>query len=402
MTLVPEMPLTPEPESVGPSPPTRRLLRTTLSLGRTRIGLVLAGSMIAVVLFGPYFAPHGPSDFAGAPNSSSPGLFGTDHLGQDVWSRFLYGGRTILAISAAATVIGLGLGLIVGLVAAYSRNWLDDLLMRGMDVLLAFPQIMLALVALVTLGPKTWLIILTVGLTTMPRVARVMRGAAQPIVERDFVAAADALGVPRWRILFGRGTAERAVAADGRDQPATDLRDRPGRHARLPRLHAQPGRRRLGADDLREPDRADRSAVGRAAAGHRDRAAHARHRPDRRRRRPRGGRHRPRAGANERAPGTGRRGRGPAHRPARDRHRHRRRHLASRSPRARCWAWSASRARARPPPAWRCSATPAAASRSPAARCRSATPTCWSSTPPPAAGCGEASSPTSRRIPPPR
>ena len=89
--------------------------------------------MIAVALFGPYFAPHGPSDFTGPPNSSSPGLFGTDHLGQDVWSRFLYGGRTILAISAAATLIGLGLGLIVGLVAAYSRSRLDDWLMRGME-----------------------------------------------------------------------------------------------------------------------------------------------------------------------------------------------------------------------------------------------------------------------------
>src|SRR5205807_704489 len=71
-----------------------------------------------------------------------------------------------------------------------------------MDVILAFPQIMLALVALVTLGAQSWLLILAVGLTTMPRVARVVRGAAQPIVERDFVAAADALGVPRWRILF--------------------------------------------------------------------------------------------------------------------------------------------------------------------------------------------------------
>jgi peptide/nickel transport system permease protein len=74
--------------------------------------------------------------------------------------------------------------------------------MRAMDVILAFPQIMLALVALVTLGAKTWLIILAVGLTTTPRVARVVRGASQPIVERDFVSAADALGVPRWRILF--------------------------------------------------------------------------------------------------------------------------------------------------------------------------------------------------------
>jgi peptide/nickel transport system permease protein len=100
-------------------------------------------------------------------------------------------------------LIGLVLGSIVGLVSAYARNLLDDGLMRLMDVILAFPQIMLALVALVTLGPKTWLIIVAVGGTTMPRVARVIRGAAQPIVERDFVAAADALGVPRWRILLG-------------------------------------------------------------------------------------------------------------------------------------------------------------------------------------------------------
>ena len=85
----------------------------------------------------------------------------------------------------------------IGLIAAYSRNLLDDVLMRGMDVILAFPQIMLALVAIATVGPQAWLIVLAVGLTTMPRVARVTRGAAQPIVERDFVAAAEALGVPR-------------------------------------------------------------------------------------------------------------------------------------------------------------------------------------------------------------
>jgi peptide/nickel transport system permease protein len=106
-------------------------------------------------------------------------------------------------MAVAATAIGLILGGLVGLIAAYSRSILDDILMRAMDVILAFPQIMLALVAIATVGPQTWLIVLTVGLTTMPRVARVARGAAQPIVERDFVAAAEALGVPRFRILVG-------------------------------------------------------------------------------------------------------------------------------------------------------------------------------------------------------
>ncbi len=86
--------------------------------------------------------------------------------------------------------------------AAYARGWADDVLMRGMDVILAFPQIMLALVAIATVGAKTWIVVLAVGLTTVPRVARVVRGSAQPIVERDFVGAAEALGLPRWKILW--------------------------------------------------------------------------------------------------------------------------------------------------------------------------------------------------------
>src|SRR5919108_2063950 len=75
--------------------------------------------------------------------------------------------------------------------------------MRAMDVLLAFPQIVLALVAVATVGPKLWLLVLAVGVTTAPRVARVCRGAAVEIVERDFVRAAEALGEKRWKILLG-------------------------------------------------------------------------------------------------------------------------------------------------------------------------------------------------------
>jgi peptide/nickel transport system permease protein len=176
-----------------------------LALGRTRIGLALVIFIAGIAVFGPLFAPHGPADFMGLPNQlpSHGALFGTDHLGQDVWSRFLDGGRTILILATASTLLGLALGTSIGLLAAYSRGLLDDVLMRGMDVILAFPQILLTLVAISTLGPSGWLMVLAVGLTNMPRVARVTRGAAQPIVERDFVAAAEAIGVPRWRILFG-------------------------------------------------------------------------------------------------------------------------------------------------------------------------------------------------------
>jgi peptide/nickel transport system permease protein len=181
------------------------VLRSALGLWRTRIGLALVVVVGGIALFGPLFAPHGPADFVGLPNTAptAAARFGTDHIGQDVWSRFLDGGIEILVLATMATLLGLVLGSALGMLAAYSRGVGDDVIMRGMDVILAFPQIMLVLVAISTLGPSGWLIVLAVGLTTMPRVARVTRGAAQPVVERDFVAAAEALGVPRYGILFG-------------------------------------------------------------------------------------------------------------------------------------------------------------------------------------------------------
>src|SRR5207302_837862 len=164
--------VTPEPEVITARRPTGALLRGAIRLWRTRTGLLLVLMVVGFAVLGPLFAPHGPQDFVGAPNSRhvTGALFGTDHIGQDVWSRFLYGGREILTLAVASTVLGLLLGVSVGLIAAYARNILDDVLMRAMDVILAFPQIMLALVAIATVGPKSWLIVLAVGFTTMPRV----------------------------------------------------------------------------------------------------------------------------------------------------------------------------------------------------------------------------------------
>ena len=181
------------------------ILRSALRMARTRIGVAIVGLIVLVAVFGPLIAPHTPTEFVAVPNSAPSGeaLFGADALGRDVWSRFLHGGLSVLWMSAAATLLGVVLGVIVGLLAAYSRGWLDDLLMRGNDVLLAFPQIILALLAVSALGAKLWLIVLIVGLTHAPRVARVIRGAAQEVVERDFVKAAEAVGEKRSRIIFG-------------------------------------------------------------------------------------------------------------------------------------------------------------------------------------------------------
>jgi peptide/nickel transport system permease protein len=195
------------PAAVAPKRqrPLMVLLRRAWRLGRTKVGVGLLLLLAAVAVFGPFFAPHDPAEFVGAPFSkpNSTALLGTDTLGRDVLSRFLWGGRSILGMSVAATAIGLVLGVSIGLVAAYSRGRLDDVLMRLMDVILAFPSIVLALVVVSTAGPQIWLIILVVGFTTMPRVARVTRGASAEIVERDFVQAAEALGEPRRKILMG-------------------------------------------------------------------------------------------------------------------------------------------------------------------------------------------------------
>ena len=181
------------------------ILRNALRLTRTRIGVGIVIVVVAIAVFGPLVAPHSPTAFVAVPNSgpSSTAVFGADALGRDVLSRFLHGGLTVLWMSAAATLLGIVIGVTVGLVAAYARNWLDDVLMRANDIVLAFPQIVLVLLAVSAIGPKLWLIVVTVGITHAPRVARVMRGAGLGVVERDFVKAAEAVGEKRSRIIFG-------------------------------------------------------------------------------------------------------------------------------------------------------------------------------------------------------
>ena len=181
------------------------ILRNALRLGRTKVGVTIVGVMVAIAVFGPLVAPHSPTEFVAAPNSGPSGaaIFGGDALGRDVLSRFLHGGLTVLWMAAAATLVGVVLGVGVGLVAAYSRGWVDEVLMRGNDVLLAFPAIVFVLLAVSAVGPKLWLIVLTVGLTHAPRTARVIRGAGQEVVERDFIKAAEAVGEKRSRIVFG-------------------------------------------------------------------------------------------------------------------------------------------------------------------------------------------------------
>jgi peptide/nickel transport system permease protein len=173
-------------------------------LRRTKVGLAMFLALFAIAVFGRFVAPYAPTEFVGPPFSlpSSAYKLGTDFLGRDVLTRVLYGGLSVFVLGIAATVIGIVLGVSLGLVSGYARRWVDESIMRMLDVVLAFPSIVLTMLFVSILGPKLWLIVLMVGISHMPRIARVTRAATVELVARDFVKAAAAVGVPRRKILL--------------------------------------------------------------------------------------------------------------------------------------------------------------------------------------------------------
>lgn len=158
--------------------------------------LVLAG-------VGPFVTPHDPNEFVTS-RYGMPGhghLLGGDQLGRDVVSRLLTGGWLILALSVAGTLIGVLLGALVGVAAGFFRRRVDNLLMRIVDVFLAFPDIIFAVLLLSVIGPSLPVIVIAVALTHAPRTARVFRAAALSVVSRDFVTALRLNGVSSFRII---------------------------------------------------------------------------------------------------------------------------------------------------------------------------------------------------------
>jgi peptide/nickel transport system permease protein len=202
-TMNADQPVVPSTTSLTLADKPQSTFRQALHLGRTKVGLVIVGALGLIVLFGPLLAPFGEREYVTTPNTRHyKGTFlGTDYFGQDVLSRFLYGGRSILLIALAATALGVGIGALLGMLAAYLKGRADEVIMRVLDLFLAFPQILLTLVVIAMFSPSALVIILTVGFTTIPRVARVIRGATLGVVERDFVRAAEAIGESRYRVL---------------------------------------------------------------------------------------------------------------------------------------------------------------------------------------------------------
>jgi peptide/nickel transport system permease protein len=170
---------------------------------RGATGLAIAGCVVLVAVIGPAIAPYSSTEFVTKPfaRASGAALLGGDTLGRDVLSRTLDGGWELLLMAAVATALGVAVGALCGVVAAYSGGWVDAVIMRAVDVILAFPQLVFALLLVSVLGPKIWLIVLAVAISHAPQVARVTRAAALDISERDFVKAMQILGIPGRRII---------------------------------------------------------------------------------------------------------------------------------------------------------------------------------------------------------
>jgi peptide/nickel transport system permease protein len=181
------------------APLARRLLRNRIGF----VGFVLCVLVVAAALLAPLLATHGPREQSRtryAPPSDVHYL-GTDNFGRDVYSRILHGFRTSIGVAFAAVGLASLAGASAGLVAAYYGGWVDRLIMRLMDVLLAFPIILLAIGVLAVLGPGAGNTALAIGIVYTPMFARLARGPALTVLSWDYVVAARALGATGGRIM---------------------------------------------------------------------------------------------------------------------------------------------------------------------------------------------------------
>ncbi|MFZ0388438.1 MAG: ABC transporter permease, partial [Solirubrobacteraceae bacterium] len=181
------------------------LLRRAAKTRRGAIGLIVTLLVVLPAVVGPFVVPHPPTVSETAPFAlpSSAYPLGSDQIGRDVFSRVLAGGWLLLGVAAASTVIGVGMGLLIGILAAYRGGIVDALLMRIVDVLLAFPPLVFALLLVSVLGSHVWLILVAVAVSHAPQVARVVRAAALDVSARDFVRAVELLGTPSRRVMTG-------------------------------------------------------------------------------------------------------------------------------------------------------------------------------------------------------
>jgi peptide/nickel transport system permease protein len=183
---------------------TRRALRLFLRHRGAMIGAVIVLAFAAVALFADVLAPHDPLAQDLARRLEAPAAthgLGTDDFGRDVFSRVLHGSRVSLRLGLVAVAVALLVGGTIGLLAGYYGGWLDLLAMRVMDLMLAFPSILMAIVVVAILGPSLTNAMIAVGIMAVPQYARIVRASVLSVRGLEYVQASRALGAADPRIL---------------------------------------------------------------------------------------------------------------------------------------------------------------------------------------------------------
>lgn len=194
----------PRLNSVSSRPPWRQTL-SRLSRHRSAIvGGVIILFLIAVAIFGPTIAPYSEIEIAGPSLSppSSENWMGTDALGRDVFSRILYGARISLTVGILSVTIGLIIGTVLGLLAGFYGNNVDTVVSMFVDIMLAFPGILLAIAIIAVLGPGIRNVMIAVGIGSFPTFARIVRGSVLSAKEHEYVEAARVLGTTDFKLMF--------------------------------------------------------------------------------------------------------------------------------------------------------------------------------------------------------
>jgi ABC-type dipeptide/oligopeptide/nickel transport system permease subunit len=179
----------------------RRLRRNRSALA----GAVIMAAFIVMAVAAPLIAPYDPiaqnyDHLRESPTMAHP--FGTDNFGRDILSRVIYGARVSLTVGVLGTVLGVIIGVVIGMLAGYYGGWVDAVLMRLLDIQLAFPGILLAIAIIAVLGVGTRNVVIAIGIFSVPIFARVLRGSILSLKQQDFVLAAKAIGVSDRRLMF--------------------------------------------------------------------------------------------------------------------------------------------------------------------------------------------------------
>lgn len=178
------------------------------STRRVSIGVTIAAAVFGVLLVAAIwpqlFTSYDPVASAPAKALQGPSAehwLGTDQLGRDLLSRLVYGARYSITLGIGATVIGLVGGVVIGAISGYARGWLDRVVTRLLDVLLAFPEVLIALITITVLGPGEWSVLWAVGIGRIPASARLVRAEVLRIRNSGFVASGIGLGLSPARII---------------------------------------------------------------------------------------------------------------------------------------------------------------------------------------------------------